>query len=121
MNPAYRLVVPALRLPVDSEEPWLELAARGVGGFCIFGGDERVAGLVERLQEAAPHPLLIAADHEDGVGQHVAGFSIHPPAAALGPDDAELAGIRTAVGFTRIASSPRILRVSQTIFISSRV
>ncbi|MHC4938555.1 MAG: glycoside hydrolase family 3 N-terminal domain-containing protein [Planctomycetota bacterium] len=102
MNPAYRLVVPALRLPIESEEPWLELAARGVGGFCVFGGDDGVAGLLRRLQDAAPHPLLFAADHEDGVGQHVAGCSVHPPAAALGPDDAELAGIRTAVEARRL-------------------
>jgi len=102
MNPAYRLVVPALRLPVDSEQPYLELAARGVGGFCVFGGDESMRGLLARLQAAAPHPLLIAADHEDGVGQHVAGMSTHPPAAALGPDDAELAGIRTAVEGRRL-------------------
>ncbi|MHC4849157.1 MAG: glycoside hydrolase family 3 N-terminal domain-containing protein [Planctomycetota bacterium] len=102
MNPAYRLVVPALRLPIESEDPWLELAARGVGGFCVFGGDQNVAGLLARLQDAAPYPLLMTADHEDGVGQHVAGFSIHPPAAALGPDDAELAGIRTAVEARRL-------------------
>jgi len=102
MNPAHRLVVPALRLPLDSEEDALELAARGVGGFCVFGGDDALPGLLARLQAAAPHPLLLAADHEDGAGQHVHGSTIHPPAAALGPDDAEAAGIRTAVEARRL-------------------
>ena len=101
MNP-YRLVVPALRWPVASEQPFLELAARGVGGFCVFGGDEALPALLARLQDAAPHPLLIAADHEDGVGQHVSGSTVHPPAAALDPDSAELAGIRTAVEGRRL-------------------
>ncbi|MEM8883552.1 MAG: glycoside hydrolase family 3 N-terminal domain-containing protein [Planctomycetota bacterium] len=106
MNTA-RLVVPALRWPLASEEPYLRLAERGIGGFCVFGGGPGLAALLRRLQEAAPHPLLFAADHEDGVGQHVPGYTVHPAAQAMTPASARLAGMRTAVearqlGFTMV-------------------
>ena len=91
-----RLVLPGLRFPTDLERE-LRLAERGVGGFLVFGGDARLPATLDRLQAAAPHPLLFASDMEDGAGQQVAGFSRHPPAAALDPDAAEAAGIRTAV------------------------
>jgi beta-glucosidase-like glycosyl hydrolase len=99
---SHRLVMPALRWPIESEEPFLRLAEAGIGGFCVFGGDESLIGFIARLQNAAPHPLLIAADYEEGVGQHVQGFSVHPTAAALDPDAAEIAGIRTAVEARRL-------------------
>ncbi len=103
-----RLVMPAIRLPDDDLDMHLEFARRGVGGFCVFGGDRAtLPGIVARLREAAPHPLLFAGDFEDGVGQQVAGMTRHPPAAALDADAAELSGIRTAVearglGFTMV-------------------
>jgi len=88
--------MPALRYPQGADEALL-LAGRGVGGFCVFGGDDRLADLLDALQAAAPHPLIIASDIEDGVGQQVAGWSVHPPAAALDPDAAEACGARTAL------------------------
>ncbi|MDH3591392.1 MAG: hypothetical protein OER88_05910 [Planctomycetota bacterium] len=92
-----RLLLPSLRLPVPDLTPMLRLAEQGVAGFCVFGGDASVQDILRRLQEAAPHPLLFAADMEDGVGHQVQGFRRHPPAAALDGDAAEAAGIRTAV------------------------
>ncbi|HEX5138667.1 MAG TPA: glycoside hydrolase family 3 N-terminal domain-containing protein [Planctomycetota bacterium] len=97
-HPNARLVVPALRLPAEDLDPLLRLAARGVGGFCVFGGDlSSLRAILERLQAEAPHPLLFASDVEDGAGQQVKGLTRHPPAAALDPDAAEAAGVRTAV------------------------
>jgi beta-glucosidase-like glycosyl hydrolase len=96
-HPNARLVVPALRLPAEDLDPFLRLAARGVGGFCVFGGDLALRALLDRLQAEAPHPLLFASDLEDGAGQQVRGLTRHPPAAALDPDAAERAGIRTAI------------------------
>jgi len=111
-DPAARLVVPGLWLPQDGApfdlEPFLSLAARGVGGFCGFGGARAtLPGILARLQEAAPHRLLLAGDFEDGVGQQVHGLTRHPPAAVLDPEAAERAGVRTAVearglGFTMV-------------------
>lgn len=92
-----RLVVPALRLPVEDLDPYLRLAAKGIGGFCVFGGDLSLGAILARLQAEAPHPLLFASDLEDGAGQQVKGLTRHPPAAALDPDAAEVAGIRTAI------------------------
>ena len=93
-----RLLMPGLRLPGDLDrfDDFVRLAARGVAGFCLFGGDRALPALLERLLSAAPHPLLIAADLEQGAGQQVEGTTRHPPAAALDPEAAELAGIRTA-------------------------
>ena len=96
-----RLVLPGLRFPTDLERE-LRLAERGVGGFLVFGGDARLEETLARLQAAAPHRLLFAADMEDGAGQQVEGLSRHPPAAALDPDAAEAAGIRTAVEARRL-------------------
>jgi beta-glucosidase-like glycosyl hydrolase len=96
-----RLVLPGLRFPTDLERE-LRLAERGVGGFCVFGGDARLRDTLDRLQAAAPHPLLFASDMEDGAGQQIEGLARHPPAAALDPDAAEAAGIRTAVEARRL-------------------
>jgi beta-glucosidase-like glycosyl hydrolase len=96
-----RLVLPGLRFPTDLERE-LRLAERGAGGFCIFGGDARLKETLDRLQAAAPHPLLFASDMEEGAGQQVEGCARHPPAAALDPDAAEAAGIRTAVEARRL-------------------
>jgi beta-glucosidase-like glycosyl hydrolase len=96
-----RLVLPGLRFPTDLERE-LRLAERGVGGFLVFGGDARLEETLARLQAAAPHRLLFAADMEDGAGQQIEGLARHPPAAALDPDAAEAAGIRTAVEARRL-------------------
>jgi len=104
-HPYFRLVMPMLRLPASDAEfdTALRLAERGVGGFCVFGGDvATLPGLIDRLQAAAPHRLLIASDLERGAGQQIAGLSMHPPPAALGPDAAEIAGARTAVEARRM-------------------
>ncbi|MHC4341984.1 MAG: glycoside hydrolase family 3 N-terminal domain-containing protein [Planctomycetota bacterium] len=97
-----RLLMPALRLAEgdlreQDVDAALRLAERGVGGFCIYGGDRGLPALAARLQEAAPHPLLIASDMEEGAGQQVAGLPLHPPAAALDADAAEAAGVLTAM------------------------
>jgi hypothetical protein len=68
-----------------------------VGGFCVFSAGRDVRDFLERLQAAAPHRLLFCSDLEDGAGQQIEGETVHPPAAALTPDAAETAGIRTAV------------------------
>jgi beta-glucosidase-like glycosyl hydrolase len=96
-----RLVLPGLRFPTDLERE-LRLAERGVGGFCVFGGDVRIAETLDRLQSAAPHTLLFASDMEEGAGQQIEGLARHPPAVALDPDAAEAAGIRTAVEARRL-------------------
>ncbi len=97
MNRNARLVVPALRLPVADLDPFLHLASRGIGGFCVFGGDLSLGAVLARLAAEAPHPLLFASDLEDGAGQQVKGLTRHPAAAALDDNAAEIAGIRTAL------------------------
>lgn len=73
-------------------ERWISLAHdHGLGMFVFYGGTPRdVARLLNRLQKAAPLPLLIAADFEGGPGQQVAGASEFPANmgfAAAGSED----------------------------------
>ncbi|MCA1904550.1 MAG: hypothetical protein LDL47_06920 [Cyanobacteria bacterium KgW148] len=62
----------------------------GVGGVILLGGSSPEIYLrVQQLQSWAEHPLLIAADVEEGVGQRFAGATRLPPAMAfaqLSPD-----------------------------------
>ena len=56
----------------------------GVGGFILRGGPrDDVAQLARALHAHSPHAMLIAADVERGVGEHVDGAVALPPAAAL--------------------------------------
>jgi beta-N-acetylhexosaminidase len=71
---------------------WTALARdHGVGMFVFYGGTPRdVASLLNRLQRAAPIPLLMAADFEGGPGQQVTGATEFPPNmafAAAGDED----------------------------------
>ncbi len=97
-----RLLLPSLRWPIASLDPFLRLAERGVAGFCVFGGDSSLIDVLARLQAAAPHPLLFASDIEDGVGHQLSDYERQPPAASLDPAAAELAAMRTAVEARRI-------------------
>jgi beta-N-acetylhexosaminidase len=73
----------------------LELTAKGIGGFIVFGGrKEEVKSFVRKVQGLAETPLFIASDIERGVAQQVSGYTPFPcqmaAAAAIerdGPDD----------------------------------
>ncbi len=56
----------------------------GVGGVILLGGSAPEVYLrIQQLQAWAEHPLLIAADVEEGVGQRFGGATRFPPAMAL--------------------------------------
>lgn len=56
----------------------------GVGGVILLGGSAPEVYLrVQQLQAWAEHPLLIAADVEEGVGQRFSGATRLPPPMAL--------------------------------------
>jgi beta-N-acetylhexosaminidase len=93
---AAQLVVPVLDLrPSKGNDPdesfaqaekWLD--DLGVGGFILFGGDEKTKKRLEALKRPGRGPAgigpLIASDLERGVGQQVKGGTILPPLMALG-------------------------------------
>jgi beta-glucosidase-like glycosyl hydrolase len=101
---AAQLVVPVLDLrktekndPDESyaqAEKWLD--DLGVGGFLLFGGDERAAQRLRALKRPGRGPAgvgpIIASDLERGVGQQVKGATDLPPLMALGAaNDEDLA------------------------------
>ncbi|MDA8132583.1 MAG: hypothetical protein M0011_13850 [Elusimicrobia bacterium] len=86
----YRLIFPGFRFGKSDPELALKLAASGVGGFCFYGGSApEVRELSRLLKSASATPLLIAADYENGAGQHVSGATELPPNMAIGASGRE--------------------------------
>ena len=69
------LIFPGFWFGKTQRKEALELARRGVGGFCIYGGTlESVRELSRDLRAASPRKhLFICADYEDGLGKWIAG------------------------------------------------
>lgn len=77
------------------------VASGAVGGVMFFAGESGVqAAMTERLQAAAPVPLLISQDMENGPGMRLTDGTSFPKAMALGaarsPELAYLVGRATA-------------------------
>ncbi|MBA3559047.1 MAG: hypothetical protein H0W30_10645 [Gemmatimonadaceae bacterium] len=89
MSDVAQLLLPAIRwdlaLGYGGESERIDLALElGVGGFCLFGGEqEAVRVLTKDLRRRSRIPLLIAADMERGAGQQFAGATGLPPLAAI--------------------------------------
>lgn len=85
--PGLGLLVPAIRLPADygRVDHFRKLAADGVAGFLLFGGDDELTPpFLRSLREAAGRPLYLMTDAERGAGQQVAGCAELPPLLAVG-------------------------------------
>ena len=81
-----RLVHPGFWFGKSSMEEALQLAKRGVGGFCLYGGTrQEIAHFTQAVRQVSPLPyLLISADYEDGLGRWVADTPLLPSNLALG-------------------------------------
>ncbi|MBI3725390.1 hypothetical protein HY251_15770, partial [bacterium] len=77
---------PATDEPYEQAEKWLD--DLGVGGFIVFGGDEKAKKKIDSLKRRGRGPAgigpVIAADLERGLGQQVRGGTVLPPLLALG-------------------------------------
>ena len=84
MDPA-RLVFPGFTIGQDDPKDAQKLARLGVGGFCLYRGSPKtVASMTRRLRRAAPQPLLICADYEEGAWAHVPGSTPLPTNLGIG-------------------------------------
>lgn len=85
MNPYPRLIPRLNGREIEEKfSYYLDLVKRGVAGFIIFGGElETVQAKVRELQAASHHPLIIASDLEQGLGQQIEGGTVFPPAMAI--------------------------------------
>lgn len=86
-----RLVHPGFWFGKTPLEDAVELAAMGVGGFCVYGGTTKsVAELTELLRKASPYTeLLISADYEDGLGRWLPDAALFPSNMAIGASASE--------------------------------
>ena len=100
------------------------LVRKGVAGFIVFGGElGTVRTYVQKLQDEAEAPLIIASDLERGLGQQLKGGTHFPPAMALaatlkkGPTfDAQGSGARRVrASFMALAREGRFAGIN-TIF-----
>lgn len=68
-----RLIYPGFWFNKTAKTDALELARRGAGGFCIYGGTRLgVQALIDELRAASPlKHLFICADYEDGLGRWI--------------------------------------------------
>jgi hypothetical protein len=85
MNPYSRLIPRLNGGEIEGRfSYYLGLVKKDVAGFIIFGGElETVRAGVRELQNAAQHPLIIASDLEQGLGQQIEGGTLFPPAMAV--------------------------------------
>lgn len=85
MNVA-RLVHPGFWFDKTPLQDALELAKRGVGGFCLYGGTQKqVADFTAAVRAVSPLDyLLISADYEDGLGRWLPDAPLLPSNMALG-------------------------------------
>ncbi len=85
MNVA-RLVHPGFWFDKTPLQDALDLAKRGVGGFCLYGGTRKqVAAFTAAVRAVSPLDyLLISADYEDGLGRWLPDAPLLPSNMALG-------------------------------------
>lgn len=85
MNPYSRLIPRLNGTEIETRfDYYLGLVKKGVAGFIVFGGElEKVRDGIRRLQGASAHPLIIASDLEQGLGQQIKGGTLFPPAMAI--------------------------------------
>lgn len=85
MNPYSRLIPRLNGKEIEERfDYYLGLVKKGVAGFIIFGGElETVRGKLREFQNASDHPLIIASDLEQGLGQQIEGGTVFPPAMAI--------------------------------------
>ena len=86
--------MPPVRTVEQDEERVAKLLEQcPVGGLVLFNGGANTKQVLERLQRLSTTPLLVAADVERGVGQHVQGYTLFPHAMALGRQKARAAEV----------------------------
>jgi beta-glucosidase-like glycosyl hydrolase len=73
------------------------------GGLLLFNGGEDTKQALDRLQQRAAIPLLVASDIERGVGQQVKGLTLFPHAMAFDKLGAD--GVEAVEDFVRVLAA----------------
>ena len=102
-----RMIFPGFWFGKSKTEDALEMAKRGAGGFCIYGGTKKeLQKLIGTLKNAAAAPhLFICADYEDGLGRWIDGESWVLSNMAVGANATEGAAYQKGLTLAREAKS----------------
>lgn len=102
-----RLIYPGFWFGKSSMAEALEMAQRGAGGFCVYGGtEESLADLIQRLRAASPLPhLFICADYEDGAGRWISTQKALLTNLAIGATGQEEAAFQKGLSIARQAKA----------------
>ena len=102
-----RLIYPGFWFGKSRTEDALEMARRGAGGFCIYGGTrDEIRRLITQLRAASTLPhLFICADYEDGLGRWIAKESWVLSNLAIGANGTEDAAYQKGLTLAREARS----------------
>ncbi len=85
-----RLDIPKYLSDLSYQSKINGLVNRGIGGFCIFGGNKYSASrTIGMLQDLSALPLLFCADFEHGLAMRLSDGTSFPQAMALGQTDSE--------------------------------
>jgi len=102
-----RLIFPGFWFGKTSYEEAVELARRGVGGFCIYGGTvQSMRELVHDLRAQSPlEHLFICADYEDGLGKWIEGMPWVLSNLAVGASGSEEIAYQKGLTLARAAQT----------------
>lgn len=83
-----RLIYPEFRFGKTTMQEARELVGMGVGGFCLYGGSrDEITQTLRVLRSEASHPLIFAADYENGAGQWIKEGTLLPSNMAIAATD----------------------------------
>lgn len=102
-----RLIFPGFWFGKSRKKDALEMARRGAGGFCIYGGTrESVGELIADLKAASPlKHVFMCADYEDGLGRWIEGTDWVLSNLAVGANGTEEAAYQKGLTLAREAKS----------------
>lgn len=102
-----RLIYPGFWFGKSRIEDALEMALRGAGGFCIYGGTRaEIQQLIQSIKQASClERVLICADYEDGLGRWINGESWVLSNLAVGANGTEEAAYQKGLALAREARS----------------
>ena len=106
MNPS-RIIFPGFWFGESSLQQAKQFAARGVGGFCVYGGTaQETMRFIEQVRQASPYDhLLICADIDENLSEVIKDIPPLPHNTQLGAQEDTEGAYRKGLVSARLARS----------------